>query len=439
MPKALSRRERRQLKEKAKAENLWEPLTRSLASGSTQQRLEAAKELNSLLSGSLGEAFEKASEELVPWLLELAADACEEELRSQCLFALQRLSERAPTALGASAMARLAPLLKDETSSVREQAMTILSNVARTSQDMRDMILASGGVNFVMSMFQGGQSPQPVPVVRKAALLLHAVCCWPPSQEMGDAVMKRLLHTLSLLTMSNDEGVIVESCRALSCLEHRSPHNLAVLLVSGVFERLVFLFAQPSSEVCTVSVSAARAIACGSETGLQALLLQEPIPVLKDILAAEDASCAQREACALLTAILTLGGPHVEEVVAAGCVPLFVRLLTADAEEGGEVQLAAARAVGALSRKCTRPEQMADLLVAECVSGMVSLLQPSSISWASLDFVEKALPSAEMLGTTRFAALLKEAGAPEKLKEISEKCSDERLKSKAERIFKLLC
>eukprot|EP00913_Durusdinium_trenchii_P002238 g2068.t1 len=193
------------------------------------------------------------------------------ELQTQVLWALCRFSEGTP----------------EQTRCLVEQGalqrlMPLLTGPPRT-QEQRSSL-----------RFRGSE---PLAVLQKAAGLLRAVCTW-PCTKFADGLSKRLLIALSLLLASNDENVLIHVCEALAMLRYSDPQHLAVrlglqsisldnippvrLLIRGAIERLVFLLETASREVQARACHALQRVACASTRGMQALLVCEPLPALKD-------------------------------------------------------------------------------------------------------------------------------------------------------------
>ncbi|CAJ1424814.1 unnamed protein product, partial [Effrenium voratum] len=146
--------------------------------------------------------------------------------------------------------------------------------------------------------------------MRKAAGLLRSVAGSPSAQS------KRLVSTLSMLLTLNDDELLMTACDALALQSYGDEKHLAVLLVNGAIERLVFLLDSTSEQVKAKAARALQRMACASKTGMQALLVCDPLPSLKDLLESEDL-VVQREGATLVANIIAFGGPHVQEVLDA--------------------------------------------------------------------------------------------------------------------------
>eukprot|EP00438_Fugacium_kawagutii_P036795 Skav208748 [mRNA] locus=scaffold1871:27747:36612:+ [translate_table: standard] len=161
----------------------------------------------------------------------------------------------------------------------------------------------------------------------KAAGLLKAICTW-PCNHLAENLSKRLLSTLSLLLTFNDECVLINASEALAMLPHSDPQHLAVLLMRGTIERLVFLLEQPSDEVRGPVCRALQRIACASKTGMQALLVCEPLPALKELMESDEPSL-QLES--------TVHELESKKVNAACAMDRVERTLSSSAEGAAEV------------------------------------------------------------------------------------------------------
>lgn len=450
---ALGRKQRRQLKEHARVEKL-RPLLEKLMSESPDTQHEAACELRTLLDGAHAPPLDDVLHAgFVPRLLQLSHQADRQNLQFVVLWVLTSLTSGTPeqtrVVVDCGAMDIFERLLESPAAQVREQAASILANIAGASVELRDAAVASGAVNHVLNMLnvkaeagvetrsyydkeekvwklRGGKPDQPLSVTRMGAHCLNNLCQGEPSPVLGEATAP-LFHTLGTLVMSTDEEALVKACSALSCLNHAVAEHATVLLKYGTCVRLVELLSHPSRRVQSVAASAVESIARGSSQGMEALLQCNPVPALKALLSGGNPS-GQKSSCSVVADILALGNPQLQEVVDAGIVPLLVRSLQAT-EDG--VRSCAARAVSVLSSKCS-PAQMQDLVTPDCVARMLSMLEPTAFQSSTeagrvaLSFVEHVLEAGRNLqqergaGENYFAKLVEEADGLRMLKAISE-------------------
>lgn len=443
-----NRKEQRRLKEQAKLqERLKElaPLQQKLSSSqAATEQLAAVIDLLAFLDKGQAALLEAVLEmQLVPWLLGMVQVADNRELQSQALLALDKLTQGTPEqtskVVAQGVFERLAPLLASGQSSTCELTLQILANVAGASKELRDLMVANGGATLVANMFQGTR--QPSPVAQKAAILLSRMCSWELSQVFTEAVLHKLLQTVATLFSSSDEQVILESLSVLSSIGYENTLRLAVLLASGILERLAFLLSHPASEIQLAVLRTATRVVTGSQTGMQAFLLQEPLPPLKDLLESEVQE-VQHESCELLVRILKAGPVHVREALDVGCLPCLICVL---ASEDELTRYAAARGLGACSRACS-DDQMRELLKADSVAPMVKMLEvaafqnDSSAAGASLGFLEKAFVVCQdqPREAKRLLEQVRGADGAKMLQTFLESSTDTALKNRAEPMLKFL-
>jgi len=443
-----SRKEQRRLKEQAKfQERLQEltPLQQKLSSSQdAAEKLAAVTELLSLLDKGQAAVLEAVLEtELIPWLLGMVQAADNHDLQFQTLLALDKLTHGTPEqtrrVVAQGVLERLAPLLASGQSNTCELTLQILANVAGASKELRDLMVASGGATFVASMFQGTR--QPSPVAQKAAVLLGRMCSWELSKVFTETVLHKLMQTLATLLSYSDEQVILESLSSLSFLGYENTLRLAVLLANGILDRLAFLLSHPGSEIQLAALRTATKIVAGSQTGMQAFLLQEPLPHLKDLLESEVQE-VQHDSCELLVRILKAGPVHVRETLDAGCLPCLICML---ASEDELTRYAAARGLGSCIHGCS-DEQMHELLKADSVAPMAKMLEvaafqsDSSGAGASLDFLEKALVVCQdrPREAKRVLEQMRGADGAKMLQTFLESSTDTALNKRAESMLKFL-
>lgn len=420
---SLSRKERRQLKEQAKVDELL-PLLLGLRAEEASAQLAGVRELSALvdgLSSSCLDAWLQAG--LVARVAELARqDACA-DLQGEALQLLAGLCEKCSHQmrdfLGVVTVDTLTVLLSSRNSRVREEAMTMLEYMAEASNECCDALRESAVLAAILQMQKSDGREQNVCVTRKAASFLKSLCVASASSLNEDAMLILLELLASLLMVKgDDEEVILKTCFALASLPYSNPHYLALLLQQGIFVSLVVHLTHASAKVQSEAARATHVIIVGSAPpGMMAFLLSEPIPALQEMLGSDDV-LVKRWGTILTLRVLMAGGPHVREVVDAGCLPLLVGLLQIDDKE--TVQ-AAARALTIVSAKVPL-EEFDILMTAEVALPMVKMLaavdlhDPSCMARTAVFFLENILKRGRMLveeksdpRVDRFALLVKGA------------------------------
>jgi len=419
----LSRKERRQLKEQSKKEDMLQelsPLLHGLLSDDEAERLESLRKVSAML-----EDHETASGVLAQAdVVQAVLSQCEQpETQFLALQALMRLAIADAQKLTDHGVADiLLPLIASGGARTREQALSICALLAASSVGVRDHLVERSALKVALDNVSVQDAGQPSPVTQKMAAFLCKVCAWDAPLAIGEDG-GRLVNALAVLSTSNDEEVLLNALKALSHLEFRNEDHLVMLLRHAHFERLIFLFEQPCVEICSWAARVAHKAAFGSVIGMQAFLLQEPIPALKELLDREEPE-AHREACAIFADILSVGGAHVQEVVGAGCLPRLAELLREGPED---VKQVAVRAFAALSLSCT-PQRLQALIDEGVAASAVALLHPEAAPQTvrpALRFLEGVmkcglyLQEQSGLVSNRFAEAMKAAGAVEKLRGIA--------------------
>mmetsp|Transcript_20120 Transcript_20120/g.54843 ORF Transcript_20120/g.54843 Transcript_20120/m.54843 type:complete len:304 (-) Transcript_20120:209-1120(-) len=282
----LSRKERRAQKDQARIEEL-KPLVEKLGAAGADEQLDAVRELRTLMHGAQPPSIDTVVHAgLVPRLLELGKKNDNHDIQFEALWVLSDLTagtdKQTHEIVESGAIDIFEHLLLSPSASAREQALTILANIAGASVDLRDKVMASGVVKDVLKMLhvgmatehqtyydettkvwklRAGEPEQPVSVTRKAATCVSRLCQGEPQPALGEAA-KPLLMALVTLIMETDEEILVQTCTALSTLKYgQFEHDLMVK--DGVDTRLGDLASTASEEVQALAKSAAEKIAAG--------------------------------------------------------------------------------------------------------------------------------------------------------------------------------
>lgn len=459
MPEKLSKKERQARAQQAKADAL-QPLLEKLTGSDPEERLAAVREVREALNGAQPPSVDIVLQAgLVPELLRAAVEHDHRSLQFEALWVLTDLTkgtaEQVTATLDAGCLGPLKLLLAAPQPAAREQACMILAQAAAASVALRDRLLVGGVAADVMRVLHGGkdveqrtcydegakvwrlqpgsQGAVSEGVARAASRCLAALCAGEPRPEWAEAMLP-LMHTLEVLVMSQDEQVIACACQSLCCLDFQRPAHVGMVVKFGICSHLVELLGHASPAVRALAANAAEGVARGSKHGMMAILLCEPADSLKDMLLSEEPS-DHRAGCSLLTAVLEVGGPHVKEVVDAGCVPpLFLLLLNG---EDSEARRGAARAIGTLTARCP-PSKVRELMPTDVVCPMVQTLEAAAFASglhaarAAVAFVEGLLRTDRQLGSDSFVQSLRRASASAALRHLTEVCTDKELCTRAQ-------
>lgn len=457
--RTLSRKERRQLKERARVDNL-KPLLDKL-SQDDDDRLDAVRELRSRLETVPIDDIVQTG--FVPRLVQLAQECNNQKLQFESLWVLADMTsaddpKRVQAIVDVEFIDVMKGLLFAERAVTREQAASVLGKVALVSTEMRDFLLNRGVVLSIVKMLnlerhieqvtfydehektwklRSGKSEQPTSVIQNVARCLANLCAGTPRPVFGQA-FGMILNSFETFLASQDKQVISQACRGLSYLEYVLSENVAMVVKCGICSRLVDFLEHTCDDVRSLSAKAVRQIARGSPHGMMAVLICEPVPALKDMLECEQ-TAVQIESCAILRIVLAVGHPHVKEVIDAGCVPSLASLLCNPVDE---VQWAAACALGVFSARCT-PEQMDDLTKDGCAGNMVKLLETAvfgnaiDVGIAVLEFISNAFAADRSLRTDRFRTVFKQTKCEELIQKVMEANVDDNLRKRAEKLLAL--
>ena len=214
-------------------------------------------------------------------------------------------------------------------SDVIEQAVWGLGNIAGTSPEERDAILAHEGIFY---QFQALLGQSPLSRIRNISWAISNLLRGKPSPPLEK---KRLaLPILTTLLAMNDREVLTDACWALSYVSDGPNENIQAVIEAGCVQRLVALLNSHDRAVLTPCVRCLGNIVTGDEIQTQVAINVGLLPGIIQILRQNDVSRAiLKECCWALSNISAGSQNQIQRMLEAGVFEELHRLVaTADYE-----------------------------------------------------------------------------------------------------------
>lgn len=311
-------------------------MTQKLRSSSPDDVVEAASYFRRLLSIEEDPPIrEVIMNGAVGPLVNLLRSQDSPQLQFDAAWALTNIasgtSEDTRIVVEAGAIMPFVQLLRSATPQVREQAAWALGNIAGDCAQLRDMVLQAGALQPVLGILQPNMSD--VSTLRNATWTLSNFCRGRQTDEHLSMV-QAALPMLAQLVQSNDPGIVIDSCWALSYISNGTPKHVNAVLDLGVVGRLVNLTAVPDeSDLAKVRLPALRTIGniiAGDDRQTEAALRANAVPALLHLASTARRRLFRKEACWTLSNITAGTMDQIDMVIKFNGVPILMQRLTQD-------------------------------------------------------------------------------------------------------------
>eukprot|EP00049_Salpingoeca_infusionum_P019934 m.363299 g.363299 ORF g.363299 m.363299 type:complete len:517 (+) comp21963_c0_seq1:150-1700(+) len=274
----------------------------------------------------------------------------------------------------AKASAHLFMLLQSESEMLREQAAWALGNIAADGPELRDQVIAQGGLPALHAALEGASA-----TVAKQVWFATSHLVRGEGVPMADLLQQNLAENActSLVTYSQEPSVLSEIYWTLTFVTARNPAGSAHVVCLGFLP-----LATAHMEACVASqfhlpdlaVAIVRTIgnivACTEEEEVFAHLLADDATFLSSLstFISSDHVALQLEAAWTLSNIAGCQPHHAEALVHAGFVQLLLPLLDLSIDHQREVSYVMLNIAG------QQPEAMRFLVECDVAPAMLALL-----------------------------------------------------------------
>jgi HEAT repeat protein len=252
------------------------------AVGNVQMNLAATRGFRKLLSAEHNPPVSQVIEAgVLPKLVEFLSAAHDTSLQFEAAWALTNVAstEHTEVVVQHGAVPPLAQLLTNANADVREQAAWCLGNIAGDSPSLRDVVLSTGALGFLI---QNIQQPASNSMLRNATWALSNFCRGKPQPELS--LVANAVPVLVALLSNPDKEVLMDACWALSYLSDGDDMRIECVVQSNAVPALVQLLRHESSSVITPALRTIGNIVSGSDTQTQSVIDQGGLQALLPLL-----------------------------------------------------------------------------------------------------------------------------------------------------------
>lgn len=211
-------------------------------------------------------------------------------------------------------------LLESTDNDVREKAVWALGDLAVDSKSLRrDWVF----LDAIPALLRISHESSPLSTIQNVTLTLSNLCRGKPPLEgtLVESILPYLARSLS----STDSDTVLHACNAFSHIA--SPHDIQILLDSGVVPRLMKLLASDSLAIQAAALRTVASVAMGSEDQTQFILNLNVLPVLKSLLERPQPEI-QKDICWMVSNIAAGTARQVKAVFDSGILPQLISLLS---------------------------------------------------------------------------------------------------------------
>lgn len=222
------------------------------------------------------------------------------ELQFEAAWALTNIASTQRTRLVVEHMAvpYLAQLLNSPNAETREQCAWCLGNVAGDGAELRDVVLASNSMSYLLANIA---QPANIAMLRNCTWSLSNFCRGKPSPPLA-TLMPALSLLGSLLLQCSDEDTTIDATWAMSYISDGENERIQAVVEQGVVGRLVGMLYSQRHQVITPALRTLGNIVSGSDAHTQAVVDANVLAALVPLLS-NNRKNIRKEACWMVSNI----------------------------------------------------------------------------------------------------------------------------------------
>lgn len=366
-------------------------LVASVNSADPQAQLAGVTEFRKLLSIENNPPIQQVIDTgIVPRLVEMLACNTDTKLQFEVAWTLTNIASGTTThcahLVKHNAVQGFINLMRSPNADVKEQAVWAIGNIAGDSPKYRDLVIQSGGVPALGSVFTNDAK---VSLLRNATWTLSNLCRGKPQPDFSQ--VGQFLPILQTLMNFEDKEVLTDACWALSYLSDDNTDNnerIQAVIASGVVNRIVNCLKHTEHTVQVPALRTIGNIVTGNDSQTDAVLACEPHAALVALMGHRK-KAIRKEACWTISNITAGRSDQIQTIIDSNCIPPMIELLKDEFEVKKEAAWAISNATsggtaaqmeyivekGALSALCNLLEISDTKVIIVALEGIENLLK----------------------------------------------------------------
>jgi HEAT repeat protein len=358
----------------------------------------------------------------VPMFVEFLQRNDSVQLQFEAAWALTNIAstDRTRVLVESMAIPSLALLLNSANPEVREQSAWCLGNVAGDGSELRDVVLSSNAMPYLLANVQ---QPANLPLLRNCTWALSNFCRGKPAPSL--AIVQTALPVLAhLLTQCSDEDTVVDATWALSYISDGNNDRIQAVVDAGVVPTLVAMLHSGKVNAITPALRTLGNIVSGNDEHTQAVVRANVLSAMVPLLSHSKKNI-RKEACWMLSNVAAGTIDQIQGVIAQpGLVAKVLEQLGASSE--WDVRKEAAWVVSNIATAAqVTPVMVASIVGAGAIQPLCDLLVASDVRivMIALDALENILRVMATDGASfgfNVVEMMDEAGGINKLEDLQE-------------------
>ena len=358
----------------------------------------------------------------VPMFVEFLQRNDSVQLQFEAAWALTNIAstDRTRVLVECMAIPSLALLLNSANPEVREQSAWCLGNVAGDGSELRDVVLSSNAMPYLLANVQ---QPANLPLLRNCTWALSNFCRGKPAPSL--AIVQTALPVLAhLLTQCSDEDTVVDATWALSYISDGNNDRIQAVVDTGVVPTLVAMLHSGKVNAITPALRTLGNIVSGNDEHTQAVVRANVLSAMVPLLSHSKKNI-RKEACWMLSNVAAGTIDQIQGVIVQpGLVSKVLEQLGASSE--WDVRKEAAWVVSNIATAAqVTPVMVASLVGAGAIQPLCDLLVASDVRivMIALDALENILKVMTTDGASfgfNVVEMMDEAGGINKLEDLQE-------------------
>ncbi|GAX19230.1 hypothetical protein FisN_4Lu576 [Fistulifera solaris] len=213
-------------------------------------------------------------------------------------------------------------LLARDDDSLRDDAVSVLGEIADDSIAGRDSVLRAGAMQALLSQFNYDST---VRMMRKATLTLSRFCRGVPRPDFE--LVRLAVPTLAELLHYPDEEVVTDACWAINYISDSPEEYKQAVIDAGIIPHLLAQLRRDIKDIQTPALMAIGSIASGNPSQTQCVIDNDALPCLLDLLSSSHVGI-RKYACWAISNVTAGSAEQIQAVINCNIILPLVQLLS---------------------------------------------------------------------------------------------------------------